>query len=151
MRFILRLSSSEHKPPTHTIPVTKLQATKSLERPREIWRHTIKTWVRCRAGLSTPFYNCEKVSFSISFQKHKSMKSVRERTILAVGKAKYGPIGTNQNLAFHHGPVQLCNTEKEVPTVLIQLNVRRAICCNCSLYFVVISTLSCCLQFNLVY
>ena len=47
--------------------------------------------------------------------------------------------------------VQLYNTEKGVPTVLIQLNVRRAICCNCSLYFVAISTLSCRLQFNLVY
>ena len=39
------------------MPVTKLQATKSVERAREIRRLTIKTWVRSRAGLSTPFYN----------------------------------------------------------------------------------------------
>ena len=42
------------------------------------------------------------------------MKSVRERSILAVRIAKFGPLmqGTNQNALFHHGPVQPYNKKK---------------------------------------
>ena len=43
------------------------------------------------------------------FQKRQSLKSVHVLSTLAVHMAKYGPLGTNQNAPFHHGPVEPCN------------------------------------------